>query len=149
MFEFRLEPVRRVRQADRDEKLASLAEAVQAHEVLGDQLRQVDAELVQLKSLAQAQVSPGEIDVDALIKRARHEALQEAHKKQILNQLQQVETEIEKRREALIEADRAVKVLDRLHDKQREQHELEQQRIQQRQLDEVAGIQWLNRGAQA
>jgi flagellar export protein FliJ len=51
-----------------------------------------------------------------------------------------VGAEIERRREVLVEADRDVRVLEKLREKQTERHRYEENRREIRQLDEVAQL---------
>jgi flagellar export protein FliJ len=53
-------------------------------------------------------------------------------------QSSQVAEEVERRRQALLEADREYRVIEKLREKLRQRHRMETERREQRNLDEVA-----------
>lgn len=137
-FKFRLATLLRIREATRDQRRGALAEAYRVDELLRGQLEQNENELEQLKSHCRRVVGPGEVNVDRLAEAQRYELTlrrQEAH---ILRQREAVAHEIERRRQALIEADREVRVLEKLREKQAESHRREEEYREAKRLDEVA-----------
>jgi len=61
-----------------------------------------------------------------------------AHRKQLEGQREQVAVEIERRREVLVAANREVRVLEKLREKQSQRHREEENRREAKQLDEAA-----------
>ena len=137
-FRFRLETLLRLRIADRDQRRAELAKALRAEEVLRQQQRDLDAERVDVTSLARKLKLPGAADVDALLRTHRYELVLHAQARQLATQLSQVLAEVERRRQAVVEADRQVRVLEKLRERQELAHRTQGERREARQLDEVA-----------
>jgi flagellar FliJ protein len=137
-FLFRMESLLRLRESRRDECRAALAEAYNVDEVLKKQYLAMERELDMLKEFCRRKVSPGAVDVNRLVEAQRYELVARAQQRKIGEQRQQVAAEIERRRQALVEADREVRVLEKLREKQAEQHRHEDERREAKRLDEVA-----------
>src|SRR5262245_40052555 len=118
MFHFRLQTLLRLRLAERDQRRADLAKAIRAEEML----RGEDEVLVRQQSQAAARgrelKSPGAADVDLLLQTHRYEVVLAAQRRQLAAQIAQVQAEAERRRLALVEADRQVRVLEKLRERQ-------------------------------
>jgi len=145
-FTFQFETLQRLREAARDERRAHLAEALRADEILLDRMKEVTTEVDEF-SAQYALPKEGAIHVDRIMEAQRYELLLRAELQSLQAQRVQVEAEINVRREALTEADRHVRVLEKLCERQEQQHRLEQQRLEQRALDEVASQQWWREAA--
>jgi flagellar export protein FliJ len=137
-FSFRLKTLLRLRQAGRDERRAELAQACQAEEILRKEGRQLATELEELAQRCRAKSSPGRVDVDTLLDARRYELVLRAGSQRLDQQLQAVAAEIQRRRAALAEADREVRVLEKLRQKQYDRHRDEMNRQEIKLLDEVA-----------
>ena len=72
-----------------------------------------------------------------MITSRRHEAFLIAQQTQIEEKLEILRKEIEKRREALLEADKEVQVMEKLRDKQKEQYETQQRAMETVLMDEI------------
>ncbi len=83
-------------------------------------------------------MSPGGVDIDRLVEAQRYELVTRAQQGKIAQQRETVAGEIERRRQALVEADREVRVLEKLRERQVEQHRREEEVREARRLDEVA-----------
>jgi flagellar protein FliJ len=81
----------------------------------------------------------GALDVDQLLDSHRYEMVLAAQLKFIADQHAKLAVEIEKRRQALVAADREVRVLEKLRENLRERHRQEEQHVEMKQIDEVAG----------
>ena len=138
-FKFRLAPLLKLRESVRDERRGELAEAYHADDLLQQQIGQTQQQMQNLQELCRQQVSPGTVDVDRLVESQRHELLLKSQEKQLLQQKQRLSDEIERRRQLLVEANREVRVLEKLREKQSQRHQDEENRRQVKQLDEVAG----------
>ena len=74
-----------------------------------------------------------------LIESQRYEVTLRIYEKQTLEQRKRLAVEIERRREALLAANREVRVLEKLREHQIERHREEENRRDVKRLDEVAG----------
>jgi flagellar FliJ protein len=138
-FRFRLATLLRLREAVRDEKRAQLADAYRALEILAGRLREVDAELAAERRAAQKVAHASAVDLDYLTNAHRYEILLRAQRGEIVQQQTQIAQEVERRRLALVEADRQVRVLEKLRDKQAHEFALVEERREMKRLDELAG----------
>ncbi len=135
-FQFRLAVLLQLREAVRDERRSQLAEAFRLADSLEAQRRQFVDNLDELNR--QRSVATGLIDVDRLLAASRYEAVLMLEIRNLERQQSAVATEIEKRREALVDADREVRSLEQLREAQLERHREEQERRSMKVLDEVA-----------
>ena len=142
-FKFRLETLLKLREAARDECRAKLGEAVQAEQVLQRQMSQVAFELSTMREQARTSGRVGEVNVDLLLSAHRYELLLHSQHQQLDAQAQQVAEEIERRRQVVVEADKQVRILEQLRDKQRAEFEFAERRQEMKNLDEVAGQQFI------
>lgn len=141
-YRFKLESVRRVRQARRDGLRGELADAYTAAEKLADERRRVGRELAAVRArLAEASRSP-QLDVNRLLDAQRYELILKAQLQDLANKEAMVAQEIERRRDAVAEAEREVKVTDALDRAGRERHRTEAARAESKQMDELAGVLW-------
>ncbi|MDP6058158.1 MAG: flagellar FliJ family protein, partial [Pirellulaceae bacterium] len=85
-----------------------------------------------------AAASPGRVDVDRLVAIQRFEQVLRAKARALTQRKSRLIEEIEKRRLALVEADRQVCVLEKLRDRQLETHRTDELRREVKTLDEVA-----------
>ena len=138
MFHFRLQTLLRLRIAERDQRRAELAKALRAEEVLRAEVQRVADEQAQLARQAQALKNPGSADVDSLLQTHRYEIVLLSQRKQIASQLAQVQAESERRRLALVEADRQVRVLEMLRERQLATYRQAADREEMKEFDEMA-----------
>ena len=138
-FKFRLATLLRLREATRDERRTELAEAYRADNLLSEHLDRVGQELSWLRALCRKVAGPGTVDVDRLAETQRYELVLRAQQNQLAGQREAVGAEIDRRRQTLLEADRDVRVLEKLRHKQAQRHRREEERQEIKQLDEVAG----------
>ena len=137
-FRYRLATLLRLREATRDEKRAQLADAHRAAQILQEKIRELDGEFAESRSQAQQSAQPGSVDVDYLLHTHRYERVLHAQRLAIEGQLQLVTAEIDKRRLALVEADRQVQVLEKLRARQRAEFEHAAGLREQKLMDEIA-----------
>jgi flagellar FliJ protein len=137
-FTFRLATLLRLREATRDERRLQLAEAYRVDEVLQQRLRAAAEELQALRQRCRQAVGPGTVDVDRIVAAQRYELALRAFQRGLEQQREAVAAEIERRRLALVEANREVRVLEKLREKQAARFQEEENRRDIRRLDEVA-----------
>jgi flagellar export protein FliJ len=137
-FVFRLQSLLKLRAAHRNRRREELADAFRVERTLLGQLEMIDDQIRQNRDVSRAAAQPGTLDVDHLLGSHRHELLLTTRQRQLQRQRDQVQAEIERRRQLLVQAERAVKILENLREKQAVQHAATEQRAEMRQLDEVA-----------
>lgn len=134
---FRLQSVWRLRSSVQDERQAELGQAVQAEQILLNQIHETELRLVDIEQQLR-HASHQQLDVDHLMALRRFQADSRHLRQQLEQQRWQVVQEIERRQLRLAEARREVKVIETLA----EQHRLTQQQLEltreQAALDEFA-----------
>ena len=138
-FKYRLAPLLKIRENIRAERQAELNKAYEAARIVETEIERVQKELVRNNELGREAIQQGQISVDYLLALRRHEALLLAQQSQAQNDLEQIRQQIELRRAALMEADRDVKVLEKLREKMKTRHLQEEALLELKQMDEIAG----------
>ncbi|MDR1959199.1 MAG: flagellar export protein FliJ [Planctomycetaceae bacterium] len=138
MFKFRLTPLLKIRENLRREKQAELAKALEAETVVVEKLTEIEQNMLHVKEEARTRILRGKISVDFMVGLRRHEAFLLAQQRQIREQLEILRTEIEKRREAVREADKEVRVMEKLHEKQKDRYDFEERNKETLFMDEIA-----------
>jgi flagellar protein FliJ len=139
-FKFRLATLLRMREATRDQRRAELAESQRAEAATRCQFSQWQVEWSHLKSTARQATSPGVVEVERLVDAYRYQQTLEARRRQLEEQLAQLTGEIAQRREALLQADRDVRTLEKLRDAQVLRHHQEAHRQEIKRLDEATQL---------
>ncbi len=139
-FRFRLTTLLRLRLAERDERRGDLAKALAAAEILRGQRQSLAAESQENQALLRRLAGAGSGNVDGMIHAHRYVAILNARSLQLTAQESQVEREIERRRQVLVEADRQVRVLEKLQSRQKAEHQRRIDKIEAKQLDEVGAV---------
>jgi len=138
-FRFRLATLLRLREAARDRRRANLAQAFEADEVLQRRQEELADDAMEVDRHARSAADLGPIQVDTLVTAQRYKMILQAESKLLSEQSVSVSEEIERRREALVVADRDVRVLVKLREKHQERHRKEEHRQEVNWLDEIAG----------
>jgi flagellar FliJ protein len=144
-FRFRLETLHRLRMAERDERRADLAKALRAEEMLREQDARLASEQEELRAAVRTRSSPGEADVDGLVRTHRYHLILKSQREQLAGQIQQVAAEVQRRRQILVEADRQVRVLEKLRERQALKHRQEEERRDAKVFDETALLGYVRR----
>lgn len=137
-FHFRLATLLRLRERDRDDRRTELAEAFRVDERLKQQAQRLQEQLDGLLELCRRTGGPGPIDVEQLLESRRYEMTLRTDLAGVQQQRQAVAAEIERRRQVLVEANREVRVLEKLRDHQAERFAAEENLRQIKFLDEIA-----------
>jgi flagellar export protein FliJ len=148
-YKFRLETLRKVRQARRDERRVALAEAFQASDLLEQRHAELAGEQAELRALQRSAAGGQFLDVNRLLEAQRYELVLKARGQEIANQRALLETETERRRQALAEADREVRAMDLLDERQRREHQRKSLRAEYKQLDETAAQRHLRKSTRS
>lgn len=141
-YKFRLETLQKVREAVRDEHRTSLAAAFRAEQVLAESRGQLAAEVDELRALQRSATAGRYADVNRLLEAQRYELLLKAQSQELTKQAMLLAAETERRRQILVESDREVRVLELLDKRNEREFNQEQQRLETKQLDEVATNRW-------
>ncbi|MCA9230401.1 MAG: flagellar export protein FliJ [Planctomycetales bacterium] len=136
-FRFRLNTLRKLREAHRDEMRAKLDEAYQALRILEDQISAAGEEVAQLQAAQRGALDGDMADVNAMLEAGRYQAVLRSQQKTMQDQIQLLTPEIERRRQAVIVADKEVRILDKLEERQRAEHRHLRQRAEISELDEI------------
>lgn len=136
-FQFRLQTLLRLREAARDERREQLAEVMRIDDALRKQLTELEG--LQSEARALQRLGVGRVDVDRLLEAQRYEAVVALEILHVERQRAAVAEEMNKRREALVEADRDFKVLEKLREKRLQEHGAELRAQEMKVLDEAAG----------
>ena len=145
MFKFRLKPLQKIRENVRRERQAELAKALEAEAVVRDKIESIVHEIAGTKEDGRKFSQEAHINVDVLIGLRRHEAYLLAQKQEAEEKLDQVLVEVERRRLAVVEADKEVKIMEKLHEKQKDKYDAEQAAKEIVALDEIASTGFLAR----
>jgi len=140
-FQFQLATLRKLRDSHRDEMRGRLAEAYRALQMLEEQLTEVQTELKNVQSRQRRTMANSTPEVNTLLESQRYLSVLRAQQSTMEGQRGVLAAEVERRRQAVVEADRQVRILDKLEDKQRALHQRKQQRAEQIVMDEIAARQ--------
>lgn len=141
-FRFRLATLLKLRETARDERRTQLAEALRIEKLIDEQLQQVEQTLTQLLQQRTKTSSPGPVDVDWLLDAQRYELALRSKERDLRQQLNSVRLEVERRRQTLTEADREVRVLEKLRESQQQRHTTAELFSEQKMLDEAALLRY-------
>jgi flagellar FliJ protein len=136
-YHFRLATLRRLREIRRDELRTKLAEATRATQMLDEQIQSVCNELVDLQTVQRKAVA-GTADVNALVETQRYQSVLVSQRSTMRDQANLLSAEVERRRQAVVEADKEVRVLEKLDERQRAEHQKILQRAEIKEFDEIA-----------
>ena len=123
---------------ERDEKQEQLAEALRAEDILQEQISQIEEELSELRRQSAADLRPGVINPDMVLQTQRYELLRRAQSKEIQQKVTQVQAEVQRRRDLLVEAEKQVKVLEKLRQRRAEEFRATQLQAANKNMDEIA-----------
>jgi flagellar protein FliJ len=137
-FRFRLTTLQKLREIHRDELRSKLAEAVEAKQILAGQIEQVGQDIAELQTLRRLNVTGAVVKVEPLLEAQRYQGVLTAQLTTMQEQNRLLTAEIERRRQAVVEADRQVKILEKLHERKLDEFRKEQLRAETKVLDEMA-----------
>jgi flagellar FliJ protein len=138
MFHFRLQTLLRLHIAERDRRRADLAKALRAEQLLRNQQAALATEQREMSERGRKLKLPGAANVDALLHTHRYEIVLATRLRQLAAQMAEVAAETERRRAAVVEADRQVRVLEKLRERQAAAYRKEEERREAKQFDELA-----------
>ncbi|MFO0885790.1 MAG: flagellar export protein FliJ [Pirellulales bacterium] len=137
-FKFRLATLLRLRSNERDERRAELGKAYEAAAILKERQKEIEGEQADLRRQQGELIGPGQASVEKILHIQRYMLILRVNLTQLAQQQAQVEAEIERRRLVLVEADRQVRILEKLSEKKLSEYQAEELRQEIRDLDEQA-----------
>ena len=141
-YRFRLSAVQRLRESHRDDARLRLAEANQAADKLVDEYQRLRALLEEARRARAAETSAAEPDANRLIDAQRYESILAGQLADLAEKQRLINEEIARRRDALANADREVRVLQLLDERGQQEYRRAEAAVEQRRQDEVASIVW-------
>jgi flagellar protein FliJ len=137
-FQFRLAGLLRIRESARDDRRMHLAEVQRADAELQGQLARLELEQKQLQRESRKVASPGAVDVPRLVEAQQYASALRAQQTELRRRRETLAGEIDRRREAVIEADREVRTLEKLCENQAQAHRQAEDQQEGKLLDEAA-----------
>jgi flagellar export protein FliJ len=137
-FHFRLQTLLSLREAARDDRQARLAGNLAVERELAERQATIERALNTLRERTRSSTGPGPIDVERLRLDNRYERTLRSDLAELTSRRRALADEIEACRQELAAADREVRVLEKLRERQHERFRHEEQVRETGQLDEVA-----------
>ena len=137
-FQFRLQSLLTLRESQRDLRRSELAEALAAERRLLARRTLLERELASEHDRARTDAAPGRLDVANLAAARRYAALLREQLGSLVDEAVAQAAEVERRRLQLVEADRQVRVLEKLRDRRHQQFQAQTARDESKQSDELA-----------
>jgi flagellar export protein FliJ len=140
-FRFRLQSIVRLRERDRDEAAESLRQALQAKQILEDQVSETQAERNSQDPLRTV-AKNAEIDFPKMINAQRYQMYLDGQIAALREQISLVDQECQRRRAALVKCEQAVRSLEKLQEHQRTQWNAQQTSHEQNTLDQWSSFRY-------
>ncbi|MDR0521464.1 MAG: flagellar export protein FliJ [Planctomycetaceae bacterium] len=140
MFKFRLEPLITIRENVRKERQAELVKAYEARQKIENEQQGIEQAITENIEEARNQMLPGKaVNIEHLLYFRRHEMFLRAKQNELAKMAQMIDEEIERRRLAVIEADKECKSTEKLKESQFKKYTEEERKTENKQMDEIAG----------
>jgi flagellar protein FliJ len=137
-FQFRLESLLRIRESERDRCRLELAECRRTEEELRRRLSKLRGQRDRLQQECRKAAGPGELDVDWLAEAHCYASTLLEKETELLRRMNALAENIERRRDALVQAERKVQMLEKLRERRRQDDCRERERQDAKSLDEIA-----------
>jgi flagellar protein FliJ len=134
-FRFRLDTLLRLKKIARDERRTQLADAQRAEVAIAERQNELGQRQEQLEDQRRA-IGRGPLDVARWIDADRYAQTLRAEQTDLAWQRENAAAEVERCRQHLVEADREVKTLEKLRDRQYETHRIDESRRESRANEE-------------
>ena len=140
MFTFRLEPLITIRDNELKERQAELAKAYEAQRILEEALKTVEKQLSEGIETTRSLTQEGQkVNVEFLLGIRRQEMFLRANQEDLIKKMKMVDEEIEQRRNAVVEANKELKTIEKLKEKNYEEYLEEENKKEVKIMDEIAG----------
>lgn len=137
-FKFRLNSLLRLREQSREQAQLVLAEALRRVDDIERRQADIQHDLNDLEQHMRSSAKKTSVDVDRLLDGHRHQLSLEARMAELDRAMGEACDEVERCRLKLVDADRDVKVLEKLHEKQLAEHQRQIAYEEQKHNDETA-----------
>ncbi len=137
-FRFRLEPLITIRDNLLKEQQAVLARAYEARRIVEEQQTGLEQELAENAESAREMTRQSTVNVPYLLGLNRHEAALLEQKKELEAVLVKIDEEIERCRNLVMEANKELKIVQKLKEKRKEKYDAEEAQKETKMLDEIA-----------
>lgn len=137
-FRFRLKALQRIREESRKIAQRKLAGAMQQRNTLVAEGQEVQTELQGLEDQMRQLVAKQQLNIDVVLNGHRHRTSLQGKLSQLDKAIAKANDEVSRCRAKLVEADRDVKVLEKLHERQLAEHNQKIAAHEAKLLDEAA-----------
>ncbi len=137
-FSFRLASLLKIRVHAREAQQTELATALRRLKLAEQARSEVQLELGDLEQQMRTSKRGTSIDIDRLLEGHRYQLALSARVAELTRVIGEAQQEVERCRLKLIDADRDVKVLEKLHEQQLDEHRRNLEQHELKQLDETA-----------
>lgn len=138
-FRFRLEPLIAIRDNVLKEKQGELAKAYEARRIVEEKRREIESELESTRASGRQVISGGgQVNVEYLLGMRRQEMFLVAERDDCDQKIRMIDEQIELRRQAVVEANKELKIVEKLKEKRKERYDTEQARLDTVLMDEIA-----------
>lgn len=139
-FQFRLDRLQRLRDRTRQERRLSLAEATQYQQRIENQIAQLDEVRGQELLERRQRLAATTVSIEEVIRGQSFDAMLHRFAQQLGQQLEQVRGVVEQRRLQLQEAEKGVRVLEKLREKMEDRYDDQVESNERQLLDELANV---------
>ena len=140
MFKFRLDPLITIRDNLLKERQSELAQAYNARRILEEALQDVERQITEGTTTARSLMQAGQkVKVEHLLGIRRQEMFLRANQHDLMQKMQIVDEEIERRRLAVVAANKELKIVEKLKEKRYEKYLEEENKKETKAMDEIAG----------
>ena len=138
MFKFRLEPLITIRDNKLKERQRELAKAYEARRIVVEAQQKIEQELEEGQQSVREMSQSETIDVNFLLAFQRHKAYRLLQLEKIQGDLKQIDEEIARRRAAMIDANKDLKIVEKLKEKRYDKYLEEENNAETKVMDEIS-----------
>jgi flagellar export protein FliJ len=139
-IKFRLERVQRLRERTREQRKLALAEAINFRLRVEGQKEQLEEVRTAEREELRAGLSRTEVVVEDAIRALVYDSLLARHEGRVDEQLKQIEAVVDQRRQQLMEAEKSVRIIEKLGDRVRQRYNASIDLMDRQLMDELALI---------
>jgi flagellar FliJ protein len=138
-FKFRLQRVQKLRERLRERRRLSHAEAVAYERRVESQIDQIEQVKAAERADLVSKMTRSDLSVDQVIAARTYEGLLNTYRQQLDRQLDQVRQVVAARRRDLVDAERDVRILEKLEEKLQHRYDAALDSAERQLMDELAG----------
>ncbi|MGL4593231.1 MAG: flagellar export protein FliJ [Thermoguttaceae bacterium] len=137
-FRFQLDSLLSIRNSTLKEKQGALGKAYEARRIVEEKRFALAKDISDTLNSGREMIASGMISPDYLLGLRRHEAFLATQQQEVEQHLVLIDEEIERRLAAVVEANKELKMVEKLKEKRREKYVTEETRKEVVQMDEIA-----------